>query len=78
MDIMDILIVLGSILFSMTFHEVMHGLVARHLGDNTAEDAGRLTLNPLNHIDPITTVLMPIVFFVTTGFAFGGGKASTG
>ena len=74
MNISEILIVLGSILFSMTFHEVMHGMVARSLGDTTAEDAGRLTLNPLNHIDPVTTVLMPILFYVTTGFAFGAAK----
>jgi Zn-dependent protease len=74
MNITDIAVVLGSILFSMTFHEVMHGFVARSLGDTTAEDAGRLTLNPLKHIDPITTVLMPIIFFITTGIAFGAAK----
>jgi Zn-dependent protease len=47
------------LLFSVIVHEVMHGLVALHFGDHTAENAGRLTLNPIPHIDPIGTILLP-------------------
>lgn len=52
------------LLFSVIVHEVMHGLVALHFGDHTAEDAGRLTLNPIPHIDPIGTILLPAVFLL--------------
>lgn len=52
------------LLFSVIVHEVMHGLVALKFGDNTAERAGRLTLNPLPHIDPIGTILLPLLFLV--------------
>jgi Zn-dependent protease len=50
-----------AILLSMGIHEAMHGYVAHWLGDSTAEDAGRLTLNPLKHIDGLTTILLPVV-----------------
>jgi Zn-dependent protease len=50
-----------SILIAMSVHELMHGLVAYKLGDTTAHEAGRLTLNPLKHIDIITTVLLPVL-----------------
>lgn len=52
------------LLFSVIVHEVMHGLVARYFGDHTAENAGRLTLNPIPHIDPIGTILLPIFFLI--------------
>ena len=52
------------LLFSVIVHEVMHGLVALKFGDHTAERAGRLTLNPIPHIDPIGTILLPILFLV--------------
>lgn len=54
-------IIFIAILLSMGFHEAMHGFVAHWLGDSTAHDAGRLTLNPLKHIDGITTILLPVV-----------------
>lgn len=57
----DLVIVAISLIFSLAFHEAMHAFTARWLGDTTAEDAGRLTLNPLRHIDPVTTILLPIV-----------------
>lgn len=50
-----------SILISMTVHEAMHAFTAHWLGDTTAKDAGRLTLNPIKHIDPLTTILLPVV-----------------
>ncbi len=57
----ELVIVLVSIIISMSIHEATHGYVAHWLGDTTAMDQGRLTLNPLKHIDVMTTVLLPIV-----------------
>ncbi len=62
------------ILFAVTLHEVAHGWMARRLGDRTAEMLGRLSLNPIKHIDPIGTVLVPIFLFATVGFLFGWAK----
>lgn len=59
--ITDLIIILASIVVSMGLHEAVHGLVAHRLGDTTAAEAGRLTLNPLKHIDIMTTVLLPLV-----------------
>jgi Zn-dependent protease len=62
------------LIFSAILHEVAHGFEALHLGDDTAERAGRLTLNPLKHLDPFLSVIMPLLLFVTTGFFFAGAK----
>lgn len=62
------------ILLAITFHEVAHGRVARHFGDRTAESQGRLSLNPLRHIDPIGTVLVPALLLWMGGFLFGWAK----
>ncbi len=62
------------VLFAITVHEVAHGWVAFKLGDDTAYRLGRITLNPISHIDPIGTVLLPLLLFVTTGFVFGWAK----
>ena len=59
-DIAHLIIVLVVILISMTLHEAMHGFVAYWLGDDTAKEQGRLTLNPLHHIDPFLTILLPL------------------
>ncbi len=61
-------------LFAIVVHEVSHGWVALRLGDTTAYAAGRLTLNPLKHIDPIGTILVPAILILTLGFAFGWAK----
>lgn len=53
------------LIFSVILHEVMHGIVALKFGDHTAEKAGRLTLNPIPHIDPIGSLLMPFLFIVS-------------
>ncbi len=74
MDIAYIIIVLAVILFSMTFHEVMHGFVAYWLGDDTAKAQGRLTFNPVKHIDPFLTILLPLILAVTGAPIFGGAK----
>lgn len=62
------------VLFAITLHEVSHGMAARHFGDRTAEMLGRLSLNPLKHIDPVGTVLVPAILFVTGGVLFGWAK----
>ena len=64
------------VLFAITLHEAAHGYAARHFGDNTAYMMGRITLNPLKHIDPVGTLLMPLLlYFVTSGaFLFGYAK----
>ena len=64
------------ILIAITFHEVSHGFVANRLGDPTAKMMGRLTLNPIAHIDPIGTILMPFMLIVLTQgqFVFGYAK----
>jgi Zn-dependent protease len=61
----DIVVVLVSLILSMAIHEAMHGFVAHWLGDTTAQEAGRLTLNPLKHIDIVTTVLLPMVLILS-------------
>jgi len=67
-------IVLGSILVSMTLHEAMHAFASHWLGDDTAKLEGRLTLNPLAHIDPFTTVLLPLVLAAIGAPPFGAAK----
>jgi Zn-dependent protease len=64
------------VLFAITVHEAAHGYAARSLGDNTAYMLGRITLNPLKHIDPVGTLLMPLLlYFATFGaFLFGYAK----
>jgi Zn-dependent protease len=64
------------VLFAITVHEAAHGYAARHLGDDTAWKMGRVTLNPMAHIDPVGTVLMPLLlYFATSGaFLFGYAK----
>ncbi|HCO44188.1 MAG TPA: site-2 protease family protein [Gammaproteobacteria bacterium] len=63
------------VLFAITVHEVAHGFVARRLGDRTAQMMGRLTLNPLKHIDPVGTVLVPLAMLLLPGgFLFGWAK----
>ncbi len=74
MDISYIAIVLGVILFSMTLHEAMHGFMAYWLGDDTAKLEGRLTLNPVKHIDPFLTILLPLVLAISGAPVFGGAK----
>ena len=62
------------VIFAVTLHEAAHGWVADRLGDRTARMLGRVTLNPLKHIDPIGTVLVPLGMFALTGFMFGWAK----
>ena len=72
--VLEIIIVLAVILLSMTVHEAMHAFVGYILGDNTAKEEGRLTLNPIKHIDPVMTVLLPLTMVVLHAPVFGGAK----
>jgi Zn-dependent protease len=74
--IQTVLIYALPVLFAITVHEAAHGYVARYLGDNTAYMMGRVTLNPVKHIDPIGTIAMPLMlYFATSGaFLFGYAK----
>jgi len=74
MDVVYILTVLGVILVSMTLHEAMHGYIAYFLGDDTAKLEGRLTLNPVKHIDPFLTLLLPLLLAILHAPIFGGAK----
>ena len=74
--IQTVLIFALPVLFAITIHEAAHGYVARYFGDNTAYMLGRVTLNPIKHIDPVGTILMPLMlYFATSGtFLFGYAK----
>lgn len=74
MDILYIVIVITVILFSMTLHEAMHAFTSYWLGDDTAKLQGRLTLNPIKHIDPFLTLLLPIMLALIGAPIFGGAK----
>lgn len=73
-DIVYLIIVVAVILVSMTLHEIMHGLMGYWLGDDTAKHQGRLTLNPIRHIDPFLTIILPLVLAVAGLPIFGGAK----
>lgn len=73
--IQTVLVYALPVLFSITLHEAAHGWAAHKLGDNTAYLQGRITLNPLVHIDPIGTILMPLLLYVATSGAFLFGYA---
>jgi len=71
----DIVMFAIPVILAITFHEAAHGFVALHFGDTTARDAGRVTLNPLKHVDPVGTILIPAVLILTNaGFLFGYAK----
>ncbi len=69
-----ILLQIFVLLFAVVIHEVAHGWVAYKCGDPTARDMGRLTLNPLPHVDLFMTIIMPILAYLTIGFVIGGAK----
>ena len=62
------------VLFAITLHEAAHGYVARHFGDMTAYQQGRISLNPMRHIDPVGTILLPLLTLVLGGVLFGWAK----
>ena len=73
--IQTVLIYALPVLFAITVHEAAHGYAARHFGDNTAYMLGRITLNPIKHIDPMGTIAMPLLLYFATSGAFLFGYA---
>jgi Zn-dependent protease len=69
-----IVIILIIVTVSVILHELAHGVVAYWLGDRTAKDTGRLTLNPLKHIDPYMSILVPVILYILKAPVFGGAK----
>ena len=74
MNILSIFIILTIVLVSVILHELMHGVVAYFLGDKTAKYAGRLTLNPIKHIDPFMSIIVPVLLYMMNAPVFGGAK----
>lgn len=72
--IQNITIYAIPLIFAITLHEAAHAYAARHFGDSTAYMLGRMTLNPVKHIDPVWTILVPIVTLIFMPFAFGAAK----
>jgi Zn-dependent protease len=72
--VIEYFFVIFILLYSIIFHEIAHGYAAYKLGDPTAKYEGRLTLNPLAHIDPIGTIVVPALSFLIGGFLFGWAK----
>ncbi len=74
MEILLIILQVAAVLMAVTFHEVAHGWVAYRLGDPTAKLAGRLTLNPIKHLDPFGSVILPLLLAFSGGILFGWAK----
>ena len=72
--VVDFVIQLAVILFAISFHESAHAYAALRFGDTTARDLGRISLNPLRHLDPVGSILVPILMYVFSGFIFGSAK----
>jgi Zn-dependent protease len=71
---MDIFFAIAVLIFSVVIHEVAHGYVANELGDPTARMKGRLTLNPIKHLDLVGSFIVPVLMWFTGGFIFGWAK----
>ena len=74
-EIINIAAIIVALMVAIIGHEIMHGRVAYHFGDDTAKNKGRLSINPIVHIDPIGTILVPaLLYFSNVGFLFGWAK----
>ncbi len=73
-DIFQAVVIISVVIFSIVLHEVAHGYAANALGDPTARLAGRLTLNPISHLDIFGSVLVPAITWLSGGFIFGWAK----
>jgi len=73
-DFVYLIVVLGVVLISMTLHEAMHAYAGYWLGDDTAKLSGRLSLNPIKHIDPFLTILLPLLLAISGAPIFGAAK----
>ncbi len=74
LSLISVIIVLVIVVGSVILHELAHGAVAYLLGDRTAKEAGRLTLNPIKHIDPYMSILVPVILYLLNAPVFGGAK----
>ena len=74
LNIIPMVIYVAILLYAIILHEIAHGAVAERIGDKTARRMGRLTLNPLPHVDPFGTIILPIILYFTVGFSFGYAK----
>jgi Zn-dependent protease len=72
--VVDFAIQLAVILFAISFHESAHAWSALQFGDTTARDQGRISLNPIRHIDPFGSIVLPLVLYIFSGFIFGAAK----
>lgn len=72
--VINILVFAVPVIFSIVIHEVSHGWMAYKLGDDTAKRMGRLTLNPVSHIDPVGTIILPLIMILAHGPIFGWAK----
>ncbi|HLN57225.1 MAG TPA: site-2 protease family protein, partial [Thermoanaerobaculia bacterium] len=72
--VIDFAIQLAVILFAISFHESAHAWSALQFGDTTARDQGRISLNPLRHIDPFGSILLPLILYIFSGMIFGAAK----
>lgn len=72
--VVDFVIQIAVVLFALSFHESAHAWSALQFGDTTARDLGRISLNPIRHIDPFGSILMPILSYLFAGFIFGAAK----
>ena len=74
-EILDIVAVILALMIAIIGHEIMHGRMAYRYGDTTAKDQGRFSINPISHIDPVGTIIIPILlYFSNAGFMFGWAK----
>jgi len=73
-QVLQFIFQIAILIFSVIIHEVSHGAVAYALGDSTAKDEGRLTLNPVSHLDPFGSILLPVITYLVGGFIFGWAK----
>jgi Zn-dependent protease len=74
MDVFAVVFLIASVILAITAHEFMHAFISDKLGDDTARHSGRLSLNPIAHIDPFATLLLPIVTYFLTGIPIGAAK----
>ena len=79
LNLQQLLLILLPLLLAITLHEAAHAYVARHFGDRTAEQMGRLTINPIAHIDPLGTIIVPLILYILSsstgvGLIFGWAK----
>jgi Zn-dependent protease len=74
MDVVTLIFIIVILVFSTVLHEMAHGYVAYWLGDHTAKAMGRLSLNPIVHIDPVMSIIIPVMLYMMGGPVFGGAK----